>query len=151
MKNIACYVLWGFLVLLLISFSTSLLEKLLHVGIHHYIINTVFVLALVALHYFKFRKSWIQIHSLTHKILSCWLYRTHPPNSLKYLGTEITFSLISIMVALTFAKIVCDAKFQPKFRLRDEMHSPLPPLHTSHLIFSRVVCRPARISSFHLW
>ena len=57
MKNIACYVLWGFLVLLLISFSTALLETLLHVGIHHYIINTVFVLALVALHYFKFRKS----------------------------------------------------------------------------------------------
>ena len=57
MKNIAYYVLWGILVLLLISFSTALLETILHVRIHYYIINTVFVLALVALHYFKFRKS----------------------------------------------------------------------------------------------
>jgi len=57
MKNIACYVLWGILVLLLISFSSVLLETLLHVKIHYYLINTVFVLALVALHYFKFRKS----------------------------------------------------------------------------------------------
>ena len=57
MKNIAHYVLWGILVLLLISFSTALLETILHVRIHYYIVNTVFVLALVALHYFKFRKS----------------------------------------------------------------------------------------------
>ena len=59
MKNIAYYILWGILVLLLISFSTALLETILHARIHYYIINTVFVLALVALHYFKFRKSWI--------------------------------------------------------------------------------------------
>jgi hypothetical protein len=57
MKNIACYVLWGILVLLVISFSTLLLETLLHVRINYYLINTVFVLVLVALHYFKFRKS----------------------------------------------------------------------------------------------
>ena len=57
MKNIACYVLWGSLVLLLISFVTGLLETLLHVRIHYYLINILFVLALVALHYFKFRKS----------------------------------------------------------------------------------------------
>jgi hypothetical protein len=57
MKNIACYVLWGILVLLVISFSTLLLETLLHVRIHYYLINTVLVLVLVALHYFKFRKS----------------------------------------------------------------------------------------------
>ena len=57
MKNIAHYVLWGILVLLLISFSAALLETLLHVRIHYYLINTVCVLALVALHYFKFRKS----------------------------------------------------------------------------------------------
>ena len=57
MKNIAYYVLWGILVLLLITFATTLLETLLHVRIHYYIINTVFVLALVALHYFKFRRS----------------------------------------------------------------------------------------------
>jgi hypothetical protein len=57
MKNIAYYILWGILVLLLISFSTTLLETILHARIHYYIINTVFVLALVALHYFKFRKS----------------------------------------------------------------------------------------------
>jgi hypothetical protein len=57
MKNIAYYVLWGILVLLLISFSTALLETLLHVRINYYLINTVLVLALVALHYFKFRKN----------------------------------------------------------------------------------------------
>ena len=57
MNNIGYYVLWGILVLLLISFSTALLETLLHVRINYYLINTVFVLALVALHYFKFRKS----------------------------------------------------------------------------------------------
>ena len=51
MKNIVYYVLWGILVLLLIRFSTALLETLLHVRIHHYLINTLFVLALVALHY----------------------------------------------------------------------------------------------------
>lgn len=53
MKNIACYVLWGSLVLLVISFVTGLLETLLHVEIHYYLINTVFVLALVALHYYE--------------------------------------------------------------------------------------------------
>ena len=57
MKNIAHYVLWGILILLLISFSAALLETLLHIRINYYIENTVFVLALVALHYFKFRKN----------------------------------------------------------------------------------------------
>ena len=57
MRNSVYYVLWGILVLLLISFSAALLETLLHVRIPYYLINTVFVLALVALHYFKFRKS----------------------------------------------------------------------------------------------
>lgn len=96
MKNIAHYVLWGILVLLLISFSAALLETLLHVRIHYYLINTVCVLALVALHYFKFRKSWLHIHSLTHKTLSTWLYQTHPANSLNTLALKITSSLISI-------------------------------------------------------
>lgn len=57
MKDIAHYVLWGILILFLISFSASLLETLLHIRINYSIENTVFVLALVALHYFKFRKS----------------------------------------------------------------------------------------------
>jgi hypothetical protein len=57
MKNIVYYVLWGILVLLLISFSAALLETLLHFRMPYYLVNTVFVLALVALHYFKFRGS----------------------------------------------------------------------------------------------
>jgi hypothetical protein len=37
-----------------------------------------------------------------------------------------------------------------KCELRDVIHSLLPPLHTAHLTFSRVVRRPGQVSSFHL-
>ncbi len=60
MKNVAIFILWGILVLFLISFSATILETVLSVKVDYYSMNLLCILALVALHYFKFRKSWTE-------------------------------------------------------------------------------------------
>ena len=57
MRTIALYILWAVLTLLLVKFSATILEEVLKVKMHHYVLNLAFILALVALHYFKFHKN----------------------------------------------------------------------------------------------
>jgi hypothetical protein len=57
MKNVAIFILWGILVLFLINFSVTILETVLSVKVDYHSMNLICILALVALHYFKFRKS----------------------------------------------------------------------------------------------
>jgi hypothetical protein len=56
MKNVAIFILWGVLVLFLVRFSATILETVLSVKVGYHSMNLIFILALVALHYFKFRK-----------------------------------------------------------------------------------------------
>jgi hypothetical protein len=56
MRIIALYILWSVLTLLLVKFSATILEEILKVKIHYYAMNLFCILALVALHYFKFHK-----------------------------------------------------------------------------------------------
>jgi hypothetical protein len=56
MKTAAIYILWAVLTLLLINFSAIILEAILNLKMHYYAMNLVCILALVALHYFKFHK-----------------------------------------------------------------------------------------------
>jgi len=56
MKNVAIFILWGILVLFLVSFSATILETLLSVKVDYHSMNLICILALVALHYLKFRK-----------------------------------------------------------------------------------------------
>jgi hypothetical protein len=56
MKTAAVYILWAVLTLFLINFSAIILEEILKVTMHYYAMNLVCILALVALHYFKFHK-----------------------------------------------------------------------------------------------
>ena len=56
MRIVALYILWSVLTLLLVKFSATILEEILKVKIHYYAMNLFCILALVALHYFKFHK-----------------------------------------------------------------------------------------------
>ena len=56
MRTITLYILWALLTLLLVKFSATILEEILKVKIDYYAVNLVCILALVALHYFKFHK-----------------------------------------------------------------------------------------------
>ena len=57
MKEVAIFILWGILVLFLINFSATILETVLSFKVDYRAINLICILALVALHYFKFRKA----------------------------------------------------------------------------------------------
>ena len=56
MRTITLYILWALLTLLLVKFSATILEEILKVEMDYYAVNLVCILALVALHYFKFHK-----------------------------------------------------------------------------------------------
>ena len=56
MRTITLYILWAVLTLLLVKFSATILEEILKVEMDYYAVNLVCILALVALHYFKFHK-----------------------------------------------------------------------------------------------
>ena len=57
MRTIALYILWAVLTLLLVKFSATILEEILTVKVHHFVMNLACILALVALHYFKFHQN----------------------------------------------------------------------------------------------
>lgn len=57
MKAVACYLLWAIPLLLIIGFSAALVEALWNIKIHDYVLYLLFITAVVALHYFKFRDS----------------------------------------------------------------------------------------------
>ena len=56
MRTITLYILWAVLTLLLVKFFATILEEILKVKMDYYAVNLVCILALVALHYFKFHK-----------------------------------------------------------------------------------------------
>lgn len=56
MKTVALYLLWSIPILFFIALFSYVLEAMWNVKIDDYAINLVCIVALVALHYFKFRK-----------------------------------------------------------------------------------------------
>jgi hypothetical protein len=56
MKTVALYLLWSIPILFFIALFSYVLEAMWNVKINGYAVNLVCIVALVALHYFKFRK-----------------------------------------------------------------------------------------------
>ena len=56
MRTVGAYLFWAILTLVAVALSTVFMEEIFNITINNYVVYSLFIVALIALHYFKFRK-----------------------------------------------------------------------------------------------
>ena len=56
MRTVGEYIFWAIPTLLAIALSAVFMEEILNITINNYVVYSLFIVALIALHYFKFHK-----------------------------------------------------------------------------------------------
>ena len=56
MRTVGAYLFWAIPTLIAIALSAVFIEGILGITINNYVIYLLFIIALIALHYFKFHK-----------------------------------------------------------------------------------------------
>lgn len=56
MRTVVVYLFWAIPILLLIALAGALMEEMWHITLNSYVVYTLIIVALIALHYFKFHR-----------------------------------------------------------------------------------------------